>query len=88
MNIIYHQYRLALTEACFQATAREFGDTMYEVYLMRLGGGVFGNPPDNISLAIQHAIHSVSELPGFNRLKIRVLFYNNKGEYKLYEHSR
>ena len=26
----------------------------------------------------------VHELPGFNRLKIRVLFYNNKGEYVHY----
>lgn len=80
LNIIYHQYRLALSEACYQANRKSENNEgkKYEVYLMLLGGGVFSNTPESITFAIHRAIDLVKDYQGYDKLKIRVLFRGNE----------
>ncbi len=89
LNIIYHQYRLALTQACHISNIKGFTpENPYLVFLMPLGGGVFGNLPINITLAAQNAIASVMGIPGFNNLDIKMLFYHGNNEATDYIHEK
>jgi hypothetical protein len=83
LNIIYHQYRLALYQACHRSIYKNKSPTdRYLVLLMPLGGGVWKNPKGNILLAAQNAIEAVrvSETPGFDKLDIKMLFYKGNEE--------
>jgi len=89
LNIIYHQYRLALTQACHISNIKGFTpENPYLVFLMPLGGKAFANLPKNITLAAQNAIASVMGIPGFYNLDIKMLFYHGNNEATNYIHEK
>jgi hypothetical protein len=84
LNLIFNQYRIALTQACKLAEDIPI-EAKYQVLLMPLGGGVFQNTVEDISLAVQHAIYATHTLHGFSKLDIKMLFFNLSDEEALFK---